>query len=80
MASDIFDRYGGSDAWDRYCEREDERQAAAKWGEECGTCKHCETPEKWLFRDYPPIGWCKYNEFFIDPDCHPGDYDCDEWE
>lgn len=76
----LYDTYGGPEAWDRYCERQDELAAAAKWGQECGTCSHCFQPgDTGEFKGYPPIGWCDWMDEFVNPENHPGDYDCDSW-
>lgn len=78
----LYDAYGGPEAWDRYCERQDERAERVKWGRTCGECLNCRQPDHMYpeFRDYPPIGFCAEMDDFVHPDDHPGDHDCDYFE
>lgn len=63
MSSTALDRFGGSSAWEQFCEWEDARYAEMTLGKtclDCGNCRKCE------IEGHESIGYCMESGEFVD--------------
>ena len=78
MSYEIPDYYNPSEAYNRYCqEQEDKRLHYINHGK-CKDCRECEAPDNEFKDMIGKIAWCRVYDFFVDPEKHPAYYDCEE--
>ncbi len=72
-----MDRFGGAGAYEVWAiDRETERAKQLRT-ETCGTCGHCQLPDADLMRG--DLAYCTHWGEFVRANCHPVEYDCEEY-